>query len=333
MTPQLPREEVLAALANPDPNPDGNLSAEPQPETPTLQPAAAAASSNGRDTHGRFVKGNDGGPGNPFARQTAALRKALLEAVTPEDITQMAHTLMIHAKQGDLGACKLLFSYILGKPQAAIDPDTLDRHEWNTWFQRMTTGEELQTLKAGWPLSVLCAMAPALLQSKESTFTTLIRAVLETLGPLPPDPTQPQQVPAAAVPPSTNGPESAPPSTNGETAAAPAAAPSTNGETALPADKAPSTTGPEMAPPSANGPTAFSAGKAPSTNGLESVPPSTNGPTAHAQPEAPSTNGDPQRAEPHEAEPQHSKPRRRSWMPFLLQTYRDICAGKYLPKP
>jgi hypothetical protein len=68
----------------------------------------------------------------------------------------------------------------------------------------MTTGEELQVLKAGWPLSVLCAMAPALLQSKESTFTTLIRAVLETLGPPAADPAQPQ-APAAAVPPSTNG--------------------------------------------------------------------------------------------------------------------------------
>jgi hypothetical protein len=281
MTPQLPREAILSALANPNPT----ASPEPQTETPPPPTAAPAASANGRDGQGRFAKGNGGGPGNPFARQTAALRKALLEAVTPEDITQMAHTLMIHAKQGDLGACKLLFSYVLGKPQQAVDPDTLDRHEWDTWFQRMTTGEELTVLKGGWPLSVLCAMAPALLQSKESTFTTLIRAVLETLGPPAPDPAPPQQAPAAAVPPSTNGPESAPPSTNGETAPAPAAA------------------------PSANGPT----------------------PSAHSQ--APSTNGDPQPPEQRETEPQHSKPRRRSWMPFLLQTLQDIRAGKYPPKP
>jgi hypothetical protein len=200
MTPQLPREAILSALANPNPT----ASPEPQTETPPPPTAAPAASANGRDGQGRFAKGNGGGPGNPFARQTAALRKALLEAVTPEDITQMAHTLMIHAKQGDLGACKLLFSYVLGKPQQAVDPDTLDRHEWDTWFQRMTTGEELTVLKGGWPLSVLCAMAPALLQSKESTFTTLIRAVLETLGPPAADPAQPQ-APAAAVPPSTNG--------------------------------------------------------------------------------------------------------------------------------
>jgi hypothetical protein len=312
MTPQLPREQILSALANPDPIPDTTASPEPQTQTPPRQSTAPDASSNGRDAHGRFAKGNGGGPGNPFARQTAALRKALLEAVTPEDITQMAHTLMIHAKQGDLGACRLLFSYVLGKPQQAVDPDTLDRHEWDTWFQRMTTGEELQVLKGGWPLSVLCAMAPALLQSKESTFTTLIRAVLETLGPPAPDPAQPQQVPAAAVPPSTNGPESAPPSTNGETAPAPAAAPSTNGETAPAPAAAPST----------NGPAPLPTGEAPSTNG----------PTPSVHPEAPSTNGDPQPAEPRDAELQRSKPRRRSWMPFLLQTLHDIRAGKYPPQ-
>jgi hypothetical protein len=326
MTPQLPREQVLSALANPGPFPDSSAAPEPQPqpETPTRQRTAAqTASSNGRDGQGRFAKGNGGGPGNPFARQTAALRKALVEAVTPEDITQIAHTLMILAKQGDLGACKLLFSYVLGKPQAAVDPDMLDRHEWDTWFQRMTTGEELQVLKAGWPLSVLCAMAPALLQSKESTFTTLIRAVLETLGPPAADPAQPQQVPAAAVPPSTNGPESAAPSTNGETAHVHPQAPSTNGL--------------ESVPPSTNGPTAHAPGAAPSTNGptpqAQPQAPSTNGPTPSAQPEAPSTNGDPQPAEPRDAEPERSKPRRRSWMPFLLQTLRDIRAGKYPPKP
>jgi hypothetical protein len=32
--------------------------------------------SNGRDERGRFAVGNPGGPGNPFAKRAAALRKA-----------------------------------------------------------------------------------------------------------------------------------------------------------------------------------------------------------------------------------------------------------------
>ena len=36
----------------------------------------------GRDVQGRFRPGNPGGPGNPFARKVAALRKALLDSVS-----------------------------------------------------------------------------------------------------------------------------------------------------------------------------------------------------------------------------------------------------------
>src|SRR5438067_210931 len=43
------------------------------PETPPPGPG------NGRDASGRFTAGNKYGPGNPFARQTAELRKVLLE--------------------------------------------------------------------------------------------------------------------------------------------------------------------------------------------------------------------------------------------------------------
>ena len=42
-----------------------------------------------RDKRGRFTEGNEGGPGNPFARQVAELRKAALEAVSPDDIREI----------------------------------------------------------------------------------------------------------------------------------------------------------------------------------------------------------------------------------------------------
>jgi hypothetical protein len=49
----------------------------PAPSTPTV---SAPPPHNGRDSAGRFAKGNLGGPGNPYARHTAALRQALARA-------------------------------------------------------------------------------------------------------------------------------------------------------------------------------------------------------------------------------------------------------------
>jgi hypothetical protein len=73
---------------------------------------------NGRDPQGRFLPGNPGGPGNPFARRCASLRKAFLEAVSDADLQAIARTLVERAKGGDLAAMKLVFLWVLGKPGA-----------------------------------------------------------------------------------------------------------------------------------------------------------------------------------------------------------------------
>jgi hypothetical protein len=99
----------------------------------------------GRDPRGRFAKGNIGGPGNPFARKAAALRTALFEAVTDEDIRFIAAQLVAEARLGDLPAIKLLFQYVLGKPAAAVDPDTLDLHELGLYRQAPTPAEFQET--------------------------------------------------------------------------------------------------------------------------------------------------------------------------------------------
>ncbi len=106
----------------------------PPPSGPGAKPQAAERR---RDNHGRFDKGNAGGPGNPFARQVAALRVALLSAVTARDVAAVAQELLRQAKEGNLAAAKLLLSYTLGKPAAApVDPDTLDLHEFGL-YQRL----------------------------------------------------------------------------------------------------------------------------------------------------------------------------------------------------
>lgn len=76
---------------------------------------------NGRTTAGRFAPGNPGGPGNPYARRVAALRRALLEAATPERVAALAAMLMSKAEAGDLAACKLILPYLVGQPVAQID--------------------------------------------------------------------------------------------------------------------------------------------------------------------------------------------------------------------
>jgi len=79
-----------------------------------------------RGPAGRFAPGNPGGPGNPFARQTGALRSALLDAVTPEEVGAIAAKLVALAKAGNVAAIREVFDRTLGKPTQA---DLLERIE------------------------------------------------------------------------------------------------------------------------------------------------------------------------------------------------------------
>jgi hypothetical protein len=84
-----------------------------------------------QDKFGPFLPKNPGGPGNPYARRVAALRKAMQAAVTDDDIMAVTRALIEKAKKGDTAAARLVFQYALGKPQDAPDADRMDLHEWN----------------------------------------------------------------------------------------------------------------------------------------------------------------------------------------------------------
>jgi hypothetical protein len=118
-----------------------------------------------RDTRGRFAKGNRGGPGNPFARQVAKLRQVLLNSVTVGDMTAIANKLIALAKDGNVQAIKLLFSYTLGKPAEAVEPDQLDVQEWDLHKQTAGMMTELPDVVAApdpsLPLTVARAARPA----------------------------------------------------------------------------------------------------------------------------------------------------------------------------
>ncbi|MBI4717157.1 MAG: hypothetical protein HY763_05075 [Planctomycetes bacterium] len=78
---------------------------------------------NGRDAAGRFAPGNAGGPGNPRARHSAALRRALLEAVSDDDIRLVVEKLVELAKAGDLAAIRELLDRTIGRPAPVSEFD------------------------------------------------------------------------------------------------------------------------------------------------------------------------------------------------------------------
>ena len=113
--------------------------------TPQPEPATPVA---GRDGKGRFAKGNKFGPGNPFARQTAALRSALLRRLTEEQIEKVADRLLEQALEGDLAAIRLVLLYAIGKPTTAVNPDDLERDELERHRADRVTPEEFGQLTA-----------------------------------------------------------------------------------------------------------------------------------------------------------------------------------------
>ena len=75
---------------------------------------------------GQFAAGNRGGPGNPFGKRVAQLRKLLLEYVSDDDLKQCVKALVREATEGDIAAIRLVLQYTIGKPHRmseAIDCD------------------------------------------------------------------------------------------------------------------------------------------------------------------------------------------------------------------
>jgi hypothetical protein len=144
----------------------------PSAPRPQVDPSAGSAppeATSQRDPRGRFAQGNKGGPGNPFARRTAQFRKVLLEVVTDEDIQAAARKLIEQARAGDLAAIRILFSYAIGKPTAAVDPDRVDVDEWQLLQQSSVTPQAmngvLQSLPADWVVHLLQIAWPCVVQT------------------------------------------------------------------------------------------------------------------------------------------------------------------------
>jgi hypothetical protein len=146
------------------------------PSTPPDNSAAAAA--GGRDRRGRFSKGNKGGPGNPFARRTAAMRQALMDAVTDDDIAVIARKMVEQAREGNVAAARLVFTYVIGKPQPAEDPDRLDEKEWRQYVNETVREGEIDAVVGGMSTTLACTIAHATVPAMQEKAAQTLRAEL-----------------------------------------------------------------------------------------------------------------------------------------------------------
>jgi len=80
----------------------------------------------GHDHKGRFTAGNKCSRG----RKVTELRRALLDAVTPEDIKEIVAAVVAKAKQGDMQAITLLLDRCIGKAMSAQEFE-LYTHEYD----------------------------------------------------------------------------------------------------------------------------------------------------------------------------------------------------------
>ena len=146
-------------------------------------PLTSDAPTNGHDANGRFSPGNAGGPGNPYARRVAELRKVILECVTDKEMEIIVGASMVQTKTGKLAAIKLLFQYLLGKPAPAVDPDTLDLQEVEQYSRAPQPAAVKDILGARLPADVACNLVRTVLPAVGRAQAELLAGTL--LGPDP----------------------------------------------------------------------------------------------------------------------------------------------------
>jgi hypothetical protein len=114
-----------------------------------------------RDKSGKFAKGNKGGPGNPFMRRLAAMRREVAEAFEEGELRPLMTLLRIRALQGDMAAARLVLEYTVGKPGKAVDPDMLDAEDVAIRRRNAITQDDIEALFSSYPARLLCLAAEA----------------------------------------------------------------------------------------------------------------------------------------------------------------------------
>ncbi len=144
-----------------------------------------ATNAKGRDANGRFAKGNPGGPGNPYTRQTALLRQVVLDELNEVEVRIIVQRLKARAVGGDVQAIKLVLAYAVGKPENAVNPDEVDRLEWELRQRLAVPAGEVERLAERVPARQANAVAAATAQAVASRSGLDIFQRLQKRGLLP----------------------------------------------------------------------------------------------------------------------------------------------------
>src|ERR1017187_6906940 len=68
-----------------------------------------------------FAKGNKGGPGNPFIKQTRRFQTIIRKCTTNADMREIWAVLLKESKTGSFPHLKLVLSYLLGEPTRHLE--------------------------------------------------------------------------------------------------------------------------------------------------------------------------------------------------------------------
>lgn len=160
------------ALIDAPPSTNGHANGKATPRGRSRVKADALPSTNGktspsRGPDGKFLPGNAGGTGNPFARQVARFRSQILQRVSEEQFDELIDKLVEVASQGDVAALKLLFSYLAGKPTPPpVEPDEVAVHEMDVFEKEALVSVRIEPVikvpHPELPLNVLRGLRPEL---------------------------------------------------------------------------------------------------------------------------------------------------------------------------
>jgi hypothetical protein len=75
----------------------------------------------------------------------AKLRRAFMNRVSVKDLEDIADKMVALAKDGNVQAAKFVFSYMIGKPLPARDPDHLNEHESEVFVGEGKISQEVAT--------------------------------------------------------------------------------------------------------------------------------------------------------------------------------------------
>jgi hypothetical protein len=135
-----------------------------------------------RDSQGRYLKNNAGGPGNPHARHCARMLEMFRNSITDEKMYGLCRVLFERAITGDMSALKMIWQYKLGKPLPAPNPDMIDRDEWDHFQKDAMTLEEMKKVLGQLPSRIGNAIVSSARPSITSAIShTLAHQLLEGL--------------------------------------------------------------------------------------------------------------------------------------------------------